>query len=200
MNYNPPTTYIIDFFNVFSDYRETYYKKIKVDFHSVKHATLLKDTRDFFDLFFMDYLKVVGIEDKSEFVFVMKKIYNYEQALLDTLEKYKNLNIKFVIVKDRYDNSLVEQNKDDFICQYLLSIYPKSVLISNDNYKNKIDYTFLFLELQRVNIQIIQYNESSVTNAETFYIVNGDITKKINSHRYNRRCLPKSKFTTLYEL
>ena len=44
--------YIIDFLNIFSDYREIIYKKKNIDFHSVKHNNKEQDTIGFFKLFF----------------------------------------------------------------------------------------------------------------------------------------------------
>jgi hypothetical protein len=186
-------TYIIDFFNIFSDYRETYYNKSGIDFHKVKYANLLKDTDNFFDLFFQDYIKVANIPVKSDFIFVMKRIYNYDNALVNVIKKYTNVSIKFVLVNDKYSNSLIEQNKDDYICQYLLTVYANSILISNDKYKNKCDYTWMFLELERVNIQIIQKG----INASTFYIVDQNTTRMINSINFDRTSIPKRQFNTL---
>ena len=59
--------YVIDFFNIFSDYREIIYKKRDIDFHSVKHENKEKDTYDFFHLFF-------GIKNPNKalgFIFVI---------------------------------------------------------------------------------------------------------------------------------
>ena len=44
--------YIVDFFNIFSDFREIKYKRQNIDFHSIKHDTKNQDTYDFFKLFF----------------------------------------------------------------------------------------------------------------------------------------------------
>ena len=186
-------TYIIDFFNVFSDYRETYYNKSGIDFHKVKYTNLVQDTVNFFDLFFSDYIALAGVSIDSDFIFVIKRIYNYDDILVNTIKKYSNVSIKFVLVNDRYTNSLVEQNKDDYICQYLLTVYANSILISNDKYKNKRDYTFLFLNLERINIQVIQKG----INASTFYIIDSSTTKMINSINFDRTSIPKDQFTTL---
>ena len=192
--------YVIDFFNVFSDYRETYYKNLGMNFHNVKYTNLLEDTVNFFNLFFDDYLPIVNINRDSEFIFVMKKIHNYEGLLESIINTYKEINIKFVIITDKYQNVLVEQNKDDFICQYLLSIYPNSILISNDKYRNRIDYLELYRVLNKINIQVIHNNRVSerITNANTFYIINKNAIDKIHRIKFNRASLPKSKFNTLY--
>ena len=192
--------YVIDFFNVFSDYRETYYKNLGMNFHNVKYTNLLEDSVNFFNLFFDDYLPIVNINRDSEFIFVMKKIHNYEGLLESIINTYKEINIKFVIITDKYQNVLVEQNKDDFICQYLLSIYPNSILISNDKYRNRIDYLELYRVLNKINIQVIHNNRVSerITNANTFYIINKNAIDKIHRIKFNRASLPKSKFNTLY--
>ena len=48
--------YIVDFLNIFSDFREIKYKKDNIDFHSVKHCNKEQDTYDFFKLFFSKYI------------------------------------------------------------------------------------------------------------------------------------------------
>ena len=74
--------YVIDFFNIFSDYREIIYKKKDIDFHLVKYENKEKDTYDFFNLFFTKYVEKVNInKSKSTFIFILKKIHNYECLL-----------------------------------------------------------------------------------------------------------------------
>lgn len=183
-------TFIIDFFNVFSDYRETLYSKTGVDFHKVKYDNLEKDTLGFFDLFFMDYISLVKIPIDSDFIFVIKRIYNYDEILVNVLMKYNKISIKFILVNDRYNNLLIDQNKDDYLCQYLLTIYSNSVLVSNDRYRNKRDYTGLFFDLGRINVQILEMDVNDVT----FYIIDLSTTKKINSINFDRVSVPKCKF------
>ena len=77
--------YIIDFLNIFSDYREIVYKKQNIDFHSVKHNNKEKDTYNFFGLFFTKYIQKVNIKKGSIFIFIMKKINNYDEILNNIL-------------------------------------------------------------------------------------------------------------------
>lgn len=189
-----PKTYIIDFFNVFSDYRETFYKKQGLNFHDIKYNTLQKDTEDFFDLFFTRYLEMAHIKQDSEFIFVMKKIYNYQETLTRIITKFETFKIRFVITPDRYKDPLVESNKDDFICQYLVTIYNDSVLISNDNYKNRQEYSALFIKMHKINIEIFIKNK----RINTFFIINNNIINKIDSLIFNRNSIPKYKFNGMY--
>ena len=189
-------TYIIDYFNLLGDFRECYYLKQNIDFHSVKNETLYDDTYKFFELFFTYYIKLTNINPNSQFIFVMKKISKYDIVLSDILQKYRNLQIKFVIVKDRYNNELVEQNKDDYICQYLLLVHNESILISNDKYKNKLEYTNLFLEQRQINIQIMMFS-TDLNIFNTFYIINHEITNSMNCTDYIRNTLQKNKFNTI---
>ena len=49
--------YICDYLNIFSDFREIKYKKLNIDFHTVKHMNKERDTYEFFELFFKKYIK-----------------------------------------------------------------------------------------------------------------------------------------------
>lgn len=187
----PRRTFVIDFFNVFSDYRETYYNRLGVDFHTVKYKTIIKDTCAFFELFFTEYVKVAGISPQdSEFIFVVKRIYNYDKCLGDIAKKYRHLSIKFILVNDRYKDSLIEQNKDDYLCQYLLAVYAGSILISNDKYNNRTQYITTFMDIQRINVQVIREN----IDTNTFYIVNENITRRMLAIRFGRVSVPKKDF------
>ena len=80
-NLKNPTIYIIDFFNIFSDFREIKYKRQNIDFHSVKHVTKNQDTCDFFKLFFTRYIAYTGIKPNSKFYFIMKGLNDYDVVL-----------------------------------------------------------------------------------------------------------------------
>jgi hypothetical protein len=186
--------YIIDTLNIFSDFRETFYKRIGVDFHDVKYTSINNDTFAFFDLFFNEYIQLLKIPIQSKFIFVMKKINNYDEVLIALLHKYIGVDLKFIITVDKYTDSLIDQNKDDFICQYLLTVYDGSILISNDKYKNTREYTHLFLNMRKINLQIMQCSTSVLTNACAFFIINSSVINKIHSITFARKCIPKSDF------
>lgn len=140
--------YVVDFFNIFSDFREIKYKKLGIDFHTCKYERIRDDTMEFFDVFFTKYIKKVGIDiNESEFIFVMKKLHGYSNFLSDVLQKYNDVNFQFAIIEEKYDNYLVDKNKDDFVCQYLLYSIGKKYncsLISNDRYRDRSKYIDLF--------------------------------------------------------
>jgi hypothetical protein len=195
--------YIIDFFNIFSDFREIKYKKLNINFHNVKQHTKKQDTLDFFKLFFTKYIQYTNIYGSSVFIFVMKRLYEYEDTLLEILELYKNFNIQFVIIKTRYNDIMLDKNKDDFLCQYLFINYSKEHskenfmpcnLISNDKYRDRLSYLNNY-----DNMEIILYNFNLQTNTvnknEKIYnidkkIINDMISKYQN---YQRCSIPKNK-------
>ena len=136
--------YIVDFLNIFSDFREIKYKMSNVDFHSVKHVNKEKDTLDFFKIFFTKYISYTGIKSDGNFLFVMKKITNYDNVLYKVLELYEEFNIRFIIIERKYELDILDKNKDDFLCQYIFSYLISSndncILISNDKYRDREIY------------------------------------------------------------
>lgn len=159
--------YIIDFFNIFSDYREIVYKKNDIDFHSVKHENKEKDTFAFFELFFTKYIKKVNIKtENSSFIFILKKIHNYDCILNKVLKIYSSLNIHFLLIENEFKNKLLDKNKDDFLCQYIFFMifqkYKNCILISNDKYRDKLEYIQLFNNVVSTNC-IIQNSETTGT-------------------------------------
>ena len=191
-------TYIVDFFNVFSDYREMYYKKYGIDFHSVKYKNIRQDTIDFFDLFFSVYLQAASIPIDSRFIFVMKRIHNYESCIGQVLEKYLNVSIKFIIVQERYSNKTIDDNKDDFMCQYLLATFPNSILISNDKYTNNVEYTPLFLGMREVRAELMCRYRDSVVKSKTLFIINKSVVTDITTAQFVRKSVAKKNFHTLW--
>jgi hypothetical protein len=155
-----PKYYIVDYLNIFSDFREIKYKKCNVDFHSVKHNNKEQDTIDFFNLFFSKYIEYVNIDKDSIFIFVMKKLYGYEATLGNIVKQNSSFNIRFMIIEDKYNNGVLDKNKDDFLCQYIFYTLQKNsdcTLISNDKYRDRQKYIKLFTFDMR--IQIITWNE-----------------------------------------
>ena len=139
--------YIVDFLNIFSDFREIKYKRENIDFHVIKHINKIKDTYDFFKLFFTKYIDHVNIDKSSQFYFVMKKLNNLEIVLNNIIKGYNTFNIKFIIIQDQYNNVILDKNKDDFLCQYFFYILSKNndcILISNDKYRDRQTYIKLF--------------------------------------------------------
>ena len=110
--------YITDYLNIWSDYREIKYKMNNIDFHSIKHKNKEIDTFEFFDLFFNKYITYKNISIKSNFIFILKKITKYDLILIKILKKYHNINIRFIVIESKYNELLLDKNKDDFLCQY----------------------------------------------------------------------------------
>jgi hypothetical protein len=187
------TVYIVDFLNIFSDFREIKYKKENIDFHSVKHNNKEKDTLDFFDLFFTKYINHVNIHNSSQFYFVMKKLNDYEKVL-DNVMKIHKFNMKFIIIEDKYNNDILDKNKDDFLCQYFFYILQKSndcVLISNDKYRDKKDYIKLF----NFDIFIRMIHLNKKTNLLEKSMLKIQLNENISNHmiiqKYTRCTIPK---------
>jgi hypothetical protein len=186
--------YIVDFLNIFSDFREIKYKKDNIDFHSVKHSNKEKDTYDFFNLFFTKYIDYVNINKESQFYFVMKKLHDYEIILDNIMKTHKNFNMKFIIIEDKYKNELLDKNKDDFLCQYFFYILQKTndcVLISNDKYRDKRDYIKLFNF--DIFIRVVNFNHKSNTLEKSILKIqlSDNISNRIILQKFTRCTIPK---------
>lgn len=180
---------ITDYLNVFSDFREIKYKRLGLNFHTLKYTNKKEDTFDFFELFFTKYTKFVKTDSSYQYLFVLKKIYNYEQILLDVLKLYNNLDIKFIIIDEVYSNILIDKNKDDFLCQYIFSVLTKfkneqCVLISNDKFRDRNTYINLF---NNTNINITILDKIQKINLSV------NIDKNITSNFYKIHSLGLSK-------
>lgn len=186
--------YIVDFLNIFSDFREIKYKKENIDFHSVKHSNKEKDTYDFFNLFFTKYIDHVNINKDSQFFFVMKKLHNYEVILDNIMKTHKNFNMKCIIIEDKFENELLDKNKDDFLCQYFFYTLQKTndcVLISNDKYRDKRNYIKLFnFDLF---LRVVSFNKKINTLEKSILKVkcSDSISNYIIYQKYTRCTIPK---------
>lgn len=182
--------YITDYMNAWSDFREIKYKMKNIDFHSVKHDNKEIDTIEFFELFFTKYIKLINIDINSNFIFILKKITNYEVILLKILKKYDNINIRFIIIESKYNELLLDKNKDDFLCQYLfcflMEYNDNCILISNDKYRDLPTYVQKY---NNINIKILQNNTKSINN---FLDLQSDILKRMNNTEYKKSAIPKN--------
>jgi hypothetical protein len=186
--------YIVDFLNIFSDFREIKYKKDNIDFHSVKHCNKEQDTYDFFKLFFSKYIDYVQIEKTSKFYFVMKKLNDYETILDNIMKTHSEFNMRFIIIEDKYDNVILDKNKDDFLCQYFFYILQKNnkcVLISNDKYRDKKNYIKLFNF--DISIKVVNYNRktSSLEKSTLTIKLTDSISDNMIFQKYTRCTIPK---------
>ena len=186
--------YIVDFLNIFSDFREIKYKKDNIDFHSVKHCNKEQDTYDFFKLFFSKYIDYVQIKKTSTFYFVMKKLNDYENILDNIMKTHSEFNMKFIIIEDKYDNVILDKNKDDFLCQYFFYILQKTndcVLISNDKYRDKKNYIKLFNF--DISIRVVNYNKktSSLEKSTLTIKLTDSISDNMIFQKYTRCTIPK---------
>ena len=135
--------YIVDFLNIFSDFREIKYKKNKIDFHNVKYHNLLDDSNEFFNMFFTKYIQFANIDSTCSFIFVLKKIKDFKLIIEDILIKYSQYNIRFVVIENKFNVDILDKNKDDFLCQYFFHFLQKRhdcILISNDKYRDFSNY------------------------------------------------------------
>lgn len=193
--------YIIDYLNIFSDYREIKYKKLNIDFHTLKHQNKESDTISFFHLFFNKYTSILNIDKTSSFIFVLKKITNYENILYDILEIYKNINIRFVVIENKYTNSILDKNKDDFLCQYIFANLISNnncLLISNDRYKDRTTYVYKFHNATINVIKKAQNNELLIENSTLTFeniICNNIINNKLINSK--RSVIPKNQLISI---
>lgn len=186
--------YIVDFLNIFSDFREIKYKRENVDFHSVKHSNKEKDTYDFFDLFFTKYIDHVGINKTSQFYFVMKKLNDYEKILDNIMKKHHHFNMKFIIIEDKFENEILDKNKDDFLCQYFFYVLGKKnhcTLISNDKYRDKKSYIKLFNF--DIFLRVVSYNKKnkSLEKSTLKIQLSNTISNEMITQKYTRCTIPK---------
>lgn len=194
--------YIVDFLNIFSDFREIKYKMSNVDFHSVKHINKEMDTLDFFKIFFTKYISYTGIKKDGNFLFVMKKITNYDSILYKILELYKDFNIRFIIIESKYASDILDKNKDDFLCQYifsyLISNNDNCILISNDKYRDREVYVKEFSNNSSTYIRVVKKTDNNLIESA---LLNIDIEKlicnKILTQVCKRCTIPKNKLKNI---
>ena len=192
--------YIIDFLNIFSDYREVFYKKQGIDFHSKKTENLKQDLSSFLRFFFTSYLSFMKINiDKSCFVFVSKKITFCDRIIKKEMLLYKKVDIRFLIIENKFLNFLIDKNKDDYICQYLFCLLKykyNCTLISNDHFRDK--NTYMNLMLVPFTLNQIKVKEEKVENKK-FYIEEKEIKQMNiiinNTLCFNFKAIPKNQLT-----
>lgn len=195
--------YVIDFLNIFSDFREIKYKMSNVDFHAVKHTNKEKDTYDFFNIFFTKYVEYTGINRLSNFIFVMKKISNYDNILYRILELYKDLNIRFIVIETKYTLDILDKNKDDFLCQYIFSYLMSNndncILISNDKYRDREIYVKEFGEQTSLTyIRVIKKTKNNlIENATLNLSIEKMICNNILTQKCKRCTIPKNKLKNI---
>lgn len=186
--------YITDYLNIWSDYREIKYKMNNIDFHSIKHKNKEIDTFEFFDLFFTKYINYKNISIKSNFIFILKKITKYDLILIKILKKYNNINIRFIVIESKYNQLLLDKNKDDFLCQYLFCFLMKEndncILISNDKYRDLSSYVDKY---DKISITILTKLDSKKNQLD----ININILDLMNNQNYKRCTIPKNKLQNI---
>lgn len=187
----PDNIYVVDFLNIFSDFREIKYKQNKIDFHNVKNENILNDTCDFFEMFFTKYIRFANINlSNSNFIFVVKKIPHFESVIKSVLLKYFKYNFRFVVIENKFNIDILDKNKDDFLCQYIfhyfLQINQNCTLISNDKYRDLGIYKNKFPTF--INIKVFKQNSTDVQ----LIFINPDIINKISDIPI-RKSIPKCK-------
>lgn len=187
--------YTCDYMNIFSDYREVKYKKNNIDFHITKHLNKKQDTLEFFEFFFTKYVEYSKIDKSGNFIFVLKKISNYELILNEILQKYKHIKIRFIVIETNYNISLLNKNKDDFICQYIFSFLNKKnncILISNDQYRDRNNYINEYLKIDNCQITVLSFDKHISKNTMELNIEKTCAHSIINMN-YTRSSVPKNK-------
>ena len=202
--------YCCDYLNLFSDYREIKYKKDNIDFHEVKHNNKEKDTIEFFRLFFTKYIKYVNINRDSNFIFVMKKITNYNDILYKILEIYNDIDIRFIIIESKYKDNIVDKSKDDFLCQYIFQFLvfknDNCVLISNDKYRDRDLYIKIFQSDNDSSndnlgetqiIKVIQKKNGELITEDLELKFEKFICISLSNQIYKRTVIPKNKLLNI---
>lgn len=120
-------------------------------------------------MFFDKYITNVGVDLRSTFIFVMKKLYNFDESLKSIVKLYSCIDIHLLLLPDQYVNSVIDKNKDDFVCQYLFVLYKRAPnkydkihLISNDKYRDKMNYINLF----NFQLNVILFNSHFIHKME----------------------------------
>ena len=129
----------------------------------------------------------------------MKKLNDYENVL-DNIIKIHKCKIKFIIIEDKFDNEMLDKNKDDFLCQYFFYILQKSndcVLISNDKYRDKKNYIKLFNF--DIYIKMVNFNEKSAKLEKTTLKIKltDSVSDNMITQKYTRCTIPKRDLTQL---
>lgn len=194
--------YIIDFLNIFSDYREIKYKQDNIDFHSVKHINKEVDTFSFFKLFFTRYINYAKINIGSTFIFILKKISNYEKILIKILESYNTINIRFIVIETKYKNEIMDKNKDDFLCQYLFCFLMQTndncIMISNDKYRDLDTYMKKF---DNTIVNVLKLNNGVLDNQSLEININENSVCNLilsqHKKQYTRCTIPKNKLQNI---
>ena len=195
--------YIVDFLNIFSDFREIKYKMSNIDFHSVKHVNKEKDTLDFFKIFFTKYIDYTGIKSDGNFLFVMKKITNYDNVLYKVLELYEKFNIRFIIIESKYELDILDKNKDDFLRQYIFSYLISSndncILISNDKYRDREVYVKEFSSNNSLTfIRVLKKTDNNLIESALLNIdIETILCNKILTQKCKRCTIPKNKLRNI---
>lgn len=184
-----PRVNVIDFLNVFSDYREMKYLKMNVDFHKIKHDALIADTFYFFEMFFGLYIEKIGSSKDDDFVFIMKNMVDYDVILPQVMDKFSDFKIKFVTVTDEFDDVSLQKSKDDFLCQYFYSFLNKDpsiecILVSNDLYRDKREYLYRYTS---INIDMIKLNDKKNIKLD----INKELLPLIMKGYFKRKSIPK---------
>ena len=104
------------------------------------------------------------------------------------------LENKMAIIEDKFNNDILDKNKDDFLCQYFFYVLQKNndcVLISNDKYRDKRSYIKLFNF--DIFIRVVNYN--SKTKGLDKSTLKIRLTDSIGDHlilqKYTRCTIPK---------
>uniref|UniRef100_A0A6C0H7Q4 NYN domain-containing protein n=1 Tax=viral metagenome TaxID=1070528 RepID=A0A6C0H7Q4_9ZZZZ len=192
--------YIVDFFNIFSDFREIKYKQDNIDFHNIKHTNKLKDTEDFFKLFFSRYIQHANIPQNSRFIFVMKKLHGYDLILDNVIRQYAPFDIKLMIIEEKYQDDILDKNKDDFLCQYIFCVLQQNnnvVLVSNDKYRDRKTYIHRF-DFD-ISMQTIQWNriKRDLEKATIKFKVNQSLCSNLLNLKYSRCTIPKDRLDVI---
>lgn len=187
-----PPTYIIDFLNVFSDYREMLYKKEKLNFHSFKDANLQKDLQNYFVFFTEKFIEKLDLKKSAKYIFIIKKIPLIESFLPDLLKTYSNFDFEFLIIYSKLNNEVFDKNKDDVLCKFLYNYIPESIVITNDLYLDMNNYIYVF---DKVSIVFVIYKKFSlgIRGASPYSKVKNAVTidKKQIKQDFQRKCLSK---------
>ncbi len=189
--------YVVDFLNIFSDFREIKYKLLNIDFHNIKYETIEQDTLEFFKLFFNKYIIYSGIKKNGNFLFILKKLYKYEMILYDIIEKYKHINIIFIIIESKYDSVILDKNKDDFLCQYILSYLilknDNCILISNDKYRDREIYIKEFSMNSSTVIKVLRRVNDLIEKVNINIEIEQNICNKMLNQKCKRCTIPKNR-------
>lgn len=180
--------YIVDFLNIFSDFREMKYNLYNMDWRDFMYSKFETDLNIFFKWFFNYYVKELKLHDDYEYIFIMKNV-GFTNLFKTLIKEYPNISFMYM---EKHAEPIIEKNKDDFLCNYFYAFYKiqghNIQLISNDKYKDLENYYQIFRD-KTFDIKIIKNSQKYSIKLHIHSIIIEKMLKKIEKNAINKKNL-----------